>query len=238
MNVQVILVAIGAIFILLAVVGSADSVQLKIAHLGSWARATLGIVGIISFGLAFTPIAKSISNTSAAQPLPLVNSTRTAQSSASVTPTPIISISSPTPVTSTPVTSPSPASTSPTTAGTPHVTLDTPKPGTNVSSSKGFPVTGTVSSLGADTIWILDNNGGGSYTVNESATVTLDGRWTAFDGPGLGNSSSLVMDVVLADSSCTMALSQHTVAPNSSDISPLPPRCKIVTEVKVNVSQP
>jgi len=150
-------------------------------------------------------------------------------------PTPAISASSPAPAAST---SPTPTAGTPT-AGTPSVMLATPTTGTKVSASKGFPVEGTNSSLGPDTIWILDYDGGSTYTVDEVAT-TFNGQWNAFDGPGLGTDPlpfPLIMAVVLADPACNTTLNQHS-GPNNFDISSLPPGCKVVAEVKVDVSRP
>jgi hypothetical protein len=114
----------------------------------------------------------------------------------------------------------------------------TPRTGTKVSVSKGFSVTGTNSPLGSDTIWILDYNGGSDYTVDETATI-FNGKWTAFDGPGLGTGPlpfPLIMAVILANPACNTTLNQHDAA-NNYDMSSLPPGCKIVSEVEVDVSQ-
>ncbi len=88
MNAQVILIAIGALFFLIAVVGSADSVQLRIAHLPTPARVILGVVGCIMLILAFTPIIKPTSTTSVSPSLPAANSTGASQRSAGATPSP------------------------------------------------------------------------------------------------------------------------------------------------------
>jgi hypothetical protein len=68
MTVQLVLIIIGAIFILVAIVGSADSVQLRIAQLQGWKRFVLAALGIIFVSFAFTPYAKTASNTVASSP--------------------------------------------------------------------------------------------------------------------------------------------------------------------------
>jgi hypothetical protein len=122
----------------------------------------------------------------------------------------------------------------------PSVVLKTPRNGTQVSDSKGFAVTGTVSSLGTDTLWILDYDGGSTYTVDEPATVTLSGKWYAFSGP-LSQSSGpkailVTIDVVVANRSCDAKLSQSD-NPGLGVILSLPSGCEVVAETTVSVSR-
>jgi hypothetical protein len=76
---QVALVVIGVVLFAVAIAGFVDSVQFKITHLPIWARVVFGIAGVIIFGLAFTPLAKSTSNSSS-------NSSSQALASSSVNP--------------------------------------------------------------------------------------------------------------------------------------------------------
>jgi len=136
----------------------------------------------------------------------------------------------------------SPESTKPRpTASAPSVAIEIPKTGTAVSDSKGFAAAGTFSSLGTDTLWIFDYDGGTNYTIDEAANVYFSSRkWSAFDGPGLGSGSlpfSLTMAVVIADSSCNARLNQLSDAQHYN-VSSLPSGCDVVAEVTVNVSKP
>lgn len=87
MTAQVILVVIGAVCFLAAVVGSFDSVHLRIPHLGWWPRVALAIGGAVFLALAFT-VAKPADNTSTTQPVASANPTQVFQSPASGTSTP------------------------------------------------------------------------------------------------------------------------------------------------------
>lgn len=189
---------------------------------------SLGFAGYLaSTGVTKNPIAMPASYTTS--PVNPVAAGNTADS-----PRPRIPASLPAPVTPSAAATASPT---PNTA-TPTVILDAPRTGTKVSVSKGFSVTGTNSPLGSDTIWILDYNGGSDYTVDETATI-FNGKWTAFDGPGLGTAPlpfPLIMAVILANPACNTTLNQHDAA-NNYDMSSLPPGCKIVSEVEVDVSQ-
>lgn len=151
-----------------------------------------------------------------------------------------ISPTSPT-FTTTPTAVPSTSTHAAPPARAPSVKLDTPRNGTIVSEKKGFVATGTVSSLGTNTLWILDYDGGSDYTIDEPAKV-VDGKWSATDGPGLGSPSqslpfSLTMVVVVADSSCNATLNKLNNTQNFN-ISSLPSGCEVVTETTVNVSRP
>jgi hypothetical protein len=189
---------------------------------------SLGFAGYLaSTGVTKNPIAIPSSNTTSP-----VNSGAGGNTAGS--PRPSISVSLPTPVTPSAAATASPT---PNTA-TPTVILDTPRTGAKVSVSKGFPVAGTNSPLGSDTIWILDYDGGSDYTVDEAATI-FNGKWTAFDGPGLGTGPlpfPLIMAVILANPVCNTILNQHDVA-NNYDMSSLPPGCKIISEADVDVSR-
>jgi hypothetical protein len=102
-------------------------------------------------------------------------------------------------------------------------------------------VGGAVSSLGSDTIWILDYDTDG-YTIDEEADVKL-GRWRATDGPPLGTSddnlpSQLTVGAVLADPSCTTRLNQLSNS-RQFDIPSLPSGCELTGEkVTVDISRP
>lgn len=124
--------------------------------------------------------------------------------------------------------------------GSPSVILEAPKNGTQVSESRGFTMTGSVSSLGADALWILDYNGGSNYIIDEPANIALSGKWSAFDGPFGRPPDRLpfLVSVVLvvADPSCNVRLNQLSNA-GRYDISNLPSGCKIVAEATVKVSK-
>jgi hypothetical protein len=147
-----------------------------------------------------------------------------------------IPTSSPLPVVSTSPEPTSSAATHQSPAGTPAVKLDSPESGAEVPES-GFTARGTYSSLGVDTIWILDYDGGTSYTIDESADVGLNGTWSASDGPLGKTSSTITMRVILANSFCNNRLTQLSSA-GSFDISNLPSGCRAVAETTVKVSQP
>jgi hypothetical protein len=116
----------------------------------------------------------------------------------------------------------------------PQAKLTSPVAGTEVSRS-GFTASGTDSSLGSDTIWILDYDGG--YTIDEEAEIST-GHWSAFDGP-LGNSKlpfSLIMRAVLADTSCAAKLARLSNE-NDYNIPYLPSGCTVFGQTTVNVTR-
>jgi hypothetical protein len=120
----------------------------------------------------------------------------------------------------------------------PSATLKTPANGTKVSRRKGFVATGTASSLGSYTVWILDYDGG--YTVDQEAKINGE-QWSAADYP-LGSRSDrlpfpLTMKAVLANADCATKLNKVSRS-NSDYITYLPSGCKIIGQTTVNVSRP
>ncbi len=96
MGAQSILVLAGVVFFLIAIVGSADSVQLKIANLPTPARWVIGVAGVALIVVAFTPLVKPATKSSASeQPAPR-NSHVASRASASAT-LPVSPTNSPTP---------------------------------------------------------------------------------------------------------------------------------------------
>ncbi len=110
--------------------------------------------------------------------------------------------------------------------------------GTNVSNLNGFIARGKVSSLGPNTIWILDYDGG--YTVDQQAMVVGD-KWSAVDKP-LGDSTdelpfNLTMVAVIGDQGCTTKLAD--IVDNKDGYTEgLPVGCKTFAKVTVRVSIP
>ena len=95
-----------------------------------------------------------------------------------------------------------------------------------------------MTSLGKETIWIVDYDGG--YTVDEQATIT-SGKWSAFDGP-LGDSTdklpfSLTMKAILATPGCADRLAKIQ-STDSDYVAALPAGCVPFGTVTVNVSKP
>jgi hypothetical protein len=135
----------------------------------------------------------------------------------------------------TPTLSPIPGSPSPT---MPVGTLTSPVDGARVSRFNGFTARGTVSSLGSNTIWILDYDGG--YTVDQKAVVA-GGHWSASDHP-LGDSSNhlpynLTMVAALANPTCAAKLTKTNETSNDY-LNQLPAGCKLFGQVTVNVARP
>ena len=98
---------------------------------------------------------------------------------------------------------------------------------------------GSVSRLGADTIWLVDYNG--SYYIDVKATVSSgDSRWSAADYP-LGSASEtlpfdLTVLVVVATPECTSIL-QAKFDSHDIKLSELPVGCQAIQpsiEVTVN----
>jgi hypothetical protein len=211
---QVVLIIVGALLFAVAIAGSGDYVIFKVPLLGSWARIILGIAGCGIFALSFTPL-----NNAGIQP----KAFSSMPPSAPASPTNAAS----------PVASPTNALSS---VQTPYAVLQSPGNGALVSRSQGFIASGKAASLGPNTIWILDYDGG--YTVDQEAVVYSE-TWTAVDRP-LGDSSdrlpfSLTMRAVVANPHCAEILSQ--INSTSDDyIQNLPDGCKIIGQVAVKVS--
>ena len=208
MTTQVVLIIVGALLFAVAIAGSGDYVIFKVPLLGSWARIILGIAGCGIFALSFTPL-----NNAGIQPKAFSSMPPSAPAS--------------------PVASPTNA---PPSVQTPYAVLQSPGNGALVSQSQGFIASGKAASLGPNTIWILDYDGG--YTVDQEAAVYSE-TWTAVDRP-LGDSSdrlpfSLTMRAVVANPHCAEILSQ--INSTSDDyIQNLPDGCKIIGQVTVKVS--
>ena len=120
----------------------------------------------------------------------------------------------------------------------PSAKLLEPLDGTQVSRSRGFTASGSAVSLGSETIWILDYDGG--YTVDQEAAVA-GGHWSATDSP-LGDSSNhlpygLTMVAALADPACASKFTRLNEG-NNDYISKLPVGCKLFGEVTVDVAKP
>jgi hypothetical protein len=215
---QVVLIIAAVAFVVLAIAGSGQFVQIKIPELKAWSRWLLGIAGAGLFAAAF--LIPSVANQPPGQAL-----------SASSAPT--------APISGLP--SSASASTSPTqpVASGATVQLIAPAVGTAVPQAKGFVARGTVRSLGNDTIWLTDFDGG--YTVDNEATVNGDGTWSVSDSD-LGNSGQslpfgLTARVILADSHCAARL-QATYNTNNDYLTTLPGGCAVVGSVKVQVTTP
>jgi hypothetical protein len=122
-------------------------------------------------------------------------------------------------------------------AQTPYAVLQSPGNDALVSQSQGFIASGKAASLGTDTIWILDYDGG--YTVDQEASVSSE-TWTAVDRP-LGDPSDrlpfyLTMRAVIANPHCAGVLSQINSTSNDY-IQNLPDGCKIIGQVTVKVAK-
>src|SRR5262249_32209118 len=177
-----------------ALVGAGKYFKVEISHLSTWARVVSFLIGGTVFALAFIV---PVNSTKASSANPVTMSPSPSHLSASPTASP---------VQSTPLAR---------SVGTASATLKTPTKGTKVSRSKGFTATGTASSLGSDTVWILDYDGG--YTVDQEAKVN-GGQWSAADYP-LGDPSDhlpfpLTMKAVLANPHCATRLNKLSSSKN------------------------
>ena len=124
-------------------------------------------------------------------------------------------------------------------AVSPSATLEYPANGTRVSKKRGFTTGGMYSSLGSDTIWILDHER--MYIVDQQA-VTAGGKWSALDQP-LGTPSdqvpfTLTIVAVFADPSCASRLRVLNQSVSGDHTPELPPGCTPFGQVTVNVTQP
>lgn len=98
-----------------------------------------------------------------------------------------------------------------------------------VSRSGGFTANGSVSNLGADTIWLFDHDA--VYYIDVKATVSPDGStWSATDRPLGSANESLPFEVtalvVVANPQCTSNL-QARVRSNETTLPNLPPGCHV-----------
>jgi hypothetical protein len=120
----------------------------------------------------------------------------------------------------------------------PVATLTSPKDGIHVSRASGFTASGKETSLGTETIWILDYDGG--YTVDQEAIIA-NGRWSASDYP-LGDAGNelpydLTMVAALAKPACAAELTKVNEG-NNDYLNRLPAGCKLFGSVTVDVVRP
>lgn len=98
MSAQAVLIVIGALLIVVAIIGSGEYVQFKVPPTPVWARIMLGFVGCILLALAFTPLVTSTghpSTTLAAPSRPGASPTASSSASPAVLgPTPSPSLTS------------------------------------------------------------------------------------------------------------------------------------------------
>jgi len=118
----------------------------------------------------------------------------------------------------------------PSTSPGPVITVESPTHNL-VSRRVGFVAKGSVSRLGAHTIWLFDYNGSDFY-IDVKATVSSDGsRWSAADYPLGSASQSLPFEVtvlvVVATPECTSTL-QAKVRSDETKLSKLPVGCHAV----------
>lgn len=98
MSSQAVLIIIGALLIVVALIGSGNYVQFKVPPTPVWTRIALGLVGCVLLVLAFTPLATSTGHPSTATTTPgqpsLNPTVSTSASPAVLSPTPSSSLSS------------------------------------------------------------------------------------------------------------------------------------------------
>ena len=128
------------------------------------------------------------------------------------------------------------AAKSPTTI-TASAMLTSPPDNMSVSRKNGFTAHGNARSLGKDTIWIVDYDGG--YTIDGEALVSGN-AWSAGDYP-LGDSTDklpfdLTMKALLATPGCAGQL-LRIEGTNSEYVSSLPAGCTIFGSVTVVVDE-
>ena len=213
---QASLIIAGVVFVAVAITNVHHVWTIEIPDLKFWNRLLLGTIGSGLFACAFLIPAVTDQSPGSASPSPNAAPVRTGTASSS--PLPAVSVSA----------KPAPAT-------TPVVVIDSPKSKAEVPVG-GFAVKGTVSasSLGANALWLLDYNGGTSYTIDESVTVPLSGNWYATEGSLNGDSGSLTIAIVLANQSCNSTLSHA----KNSNLPRLPSGCRPVAETTVNISTP
>jgi hypothetical protein len=163
--------------------------------------------------------------------LPHLNSIRTG---AATTALPPVSVPPPT-------TDPVPTSTSPESG----VKITSPQQGASVRGSQGIVIVGTVTGLGADTLWVFDHDLGNNryYRATDAPLEVRDGRWSFLDRPigsgpdDVGTTFPLV--VVRADPECTRTL--RAAKPDADgDIvfASLPSGCVEAASVQVVMTAP
>jgi hypothetical protein len=212
---QAVLIIAGVAFVAVAITGIRQVRIFEIPKLNGWSRGALGMMGGGLFACAFL--------------IPTVTDQPSGQ-------TPIASNPTVPPVgAGTPSNSPVPVMSQPSPPPrTPAVTIDAPKSSAEVSEN-GFQARGTVSvsSLGTDALWLFDQNGS-SYYIDEQVTVPSSGKWYATEGSIKGDAgSALTIAIVLANQSCNSRLSSA----KNSYLGSLPPGCKRVAEITVNVTK-
>lgn len=202
MSPQVLLIGAGFIFIAGAIIGGGDFVKIKLPHLPVWARAMGAAIGITAFILGLRPGIYTITSSPD-------NSSK---------------------ATSSPAASPALSSPSSTPIANPVLTIKQPNPNL-VSRTGGFVATGSVSNLGAYTIWLLDYRSG-YYYIDVQATLHPDGHtWSAADRQ-LGSATDalpfrLTAVVVLATHDCATTLKADIDSSNTR-LNSLPAGCQIV----------
>lgn len=214
---QASLIIAGAVFVAVAITNIHHVWTVEIPDLKTWNRLLLGTIGSGLFACAFLIPAVTGQSPQAANSNPNAAPARTGPASSS--PLPAASVSA----------KPTPA------GSTPTVKIDSPKNNAEVPVA-GFAVKGTVSasSLGTNALWLLDYNGGTSYSIDEPVTVPISGNWYATEGSLKGDSGRLTIAIVLASRSCNSALSNA----KNPNLPRLPSGCKPVAEATVNVSKP
>jgi hypothetical protein len=141
--------------------------------------------------------------------------------------------------TTTTVTVPAPSPSTTTIAPeTPQAAFTRPKANMRIDAGASVAVSGTLSDIGHDTLWLLTkpDAGGGSYFLTDNAPVaTRDGTWS-FPDTGVGDDSDrgkgITYLAVDADASCASKL---TAAGDAVDS--LPTGCTIVATVAVAVNR-
>jgi hypothetical protein len=214
---QASLIIAGAVFVAVAITNVHHVWTIEIPDLKTWNRLLLGTIGSGLFACAF--LIPAVTGQSPGSANSNANAAPARAGAASASPLPAASVSAkPMPATSTPA-----------------VAIDTPKSNAEVPVG-GFAVNGTVSvaSLGTNALWMLDYNGGTSYTIDESVTVRLSGTWYATEGSLKGDSGPLTIAIVLANQSCNSTLANA----KESNLPRLPSGCKPVAETTVNISNP
>jgi hypothetical protein len=117
------------------------------------------------------------------------------------------------------------------------VNLTAPAPEATVSQTKPFQITGTVSHLGNDSLWLTDYDG--RYFVDGEVTVSSNGAWQAVDS-GVGDPHRalpfpVTLRVILADGQCAAKLNA-TMKSKTKYVTALPSGCSVATEVVVEVT--
>jgi len=129
----------------------------------------------------------------------------------------------------------SPSSTAP---AKPSVEFTKPTPNMPIEAGSGVAVSGRVSGLGNETLWLVtkpDAGGGAYYLTDNSPVARTDGSWS-FPDTGVGDASdrglSITYLAVAADAACSAALAQA-----GDTVDALPGGCQVVAAVPVHVNK-